>query len=219
MLNRTFCHAYLHRSYQHCPLGTSRHEWMQNLTFRHAYLHIAIKTLESHPKCQPTQFQRHSQTLSTKPHHLLFRCYCSQHSIKELWWATLTHLCPWSSPCTIVQQPQHFPVIVMAQSVAHGCKGNRVISIVASLQEHAQSNFMVAVLQENLCMGPEHSWKKTTELKEKAWWHSVWPTPTFEPFLIAEHVQLAYVHILKGWPIAVAVGASYCLWSLNSFQH
>ena len=44
-------------------------------------------------------------------------------------------------------------------------------------------------------------------------------THYIEPFLVAEHVQPTYVHILRGWPIAVAVGASYGLWSLNSFQH
>ena len=157
---------------------------MQNLTFCHAYLHIAIKTLESHPKCQPTQFQRHSQTLSTKPHLPSFRFYFSQYSIELLLWKTIQHFCPsccQTPPNPSVQHP--LPAcLLQAFLKAHVCNKKGFISIFAILQEHVQSNFMVAVLQENLCMGPGHSWKKTTELQDKAWWHSVWPTPTIEPW-------------------------------------
>jgi hypothetical protein len=51
---------------------------------------------------------------------------------------------------------------------AHVCNKKGFIGIFAILQEHVQNNFVVAVLQENLCMGLGHSWKKTAELQDKA---------------------------------------------------
>ena len=35
----------------------------------------------------------------------------------------------------------------------------------------------------------------------------------------AEHVQPTYVHILGGWPIAVAVGASYVLSIVSNIEY
>ena len=131
MQNLTFCHAYLHRSYQHCPLGTSQ--------------------LSTYPILGALA-DRENQTTIPFAEMLLQTAQPRVPVVKDH-----PALLPILLPDTIQHFVQHpLPACLLPAFLkAHVCSKHGFISL-------------FAILQENLCMGTAHSWKKTTELQDKA---------------------------------------------------